>query len=227
MLNPVELLRLLNNLLRIGTIAEVRHADGRARFADGNLLTDWRPWLHIRAGTTRDWDPPTVGEQCLLLSPGGELTNGIILLGLNRSAHAAPSDDPGECLRIYPDGAVISYNHETHHLQATLPGTATVDAQGNVSLASGGNVSVQAAGNLTAEVDGIASVTAGSSITLTSPDNVIEGPLTVNGNTTINGTLNVSGLITGGADIIASGTSLKLHLTTGVTPGSGTSGPPA
>ena len=58
-MNLVELLRLIHNLIRLGTIAEVDHARARVRVQSGELLTNWLPWIEARAGTTRDWDPPT------------------------------------------------------------------------------------------------------------------------------------------------------------------------
>ncbi|WMR36092.1 phage baseplate assembly protein V, partial [Metapseudomonas otitidis] len=39
------LARLLENLIRLGTIAEVDHAAARVRVQSGQLLTGWLPWL--------------------------------------------------------------------------------------------------------------------------------------------------------------------------------------
>lgn len=62
-MNLVELLRLVHNLIRLGTIAEVDHSHAQVRVQSGELLTNWLPWLEARAGTTRTWSAPTVGEQ--------------------------------------------------------------------------------------------------------------------------------------------------------------------
>ena len=35
-----------------------------------------------RAGADREWDPPTIGEQVVLLSPSGNLAQGVVLTGL-------------------------------------------------------------------------------------------------------------------------------------------------
>ena len=91
-MNIPELLRLLHNLIRLGTIAEVDHRAARVRVKTGELLTDWLPWLEGRAGTTRDWDPPTKGEQVILFSPGGDPANGVVLCGLCSNAHPAPAE---------------------------------------------------------------------------------------------------------------------------------------
>ncbi|MCX2525489.1 hypothetical protein [Larsenimonas rhizosphaerae] len=42
-MHPVELARLLQNLIRLGTVAEVDHADVCVRVQCGELLTDWVP----------------------------------------------------------------------------------------------------------------------------------------------------------------------------------------
>lgn len=61
-----ELQRLILNLVRKGTIAEVDHASAKCRVATGDLTTNWISWMALAAGQTRDWNPPTVGEQVLL-----------------------------------------------------------------------------------------------------------------------------------------------------------------
>ncbi|MET3516472.1 phage baseplate assembly protein V, partial [Pseudacidovorax sp. 1753] len=70
-----DVLRKLENLVRTGTIAEVRHElpGALVRVQIGKNLTDWRPYHDLRAGNTRTWNPPTVGEQVTLLSPDGDL----------------------------------------------------------------------------------------------------------------------------------------------------------
>lgn len=129
-----QLSRLVENLIRVGTIAEVDHAAARCRVASGELLTEWLPWLEHRAGNTRTWDPPTVGEQVIILSPSGEPAGGIALTGIFRSAHPAPSASPSEHVIDFPDGARIAYDHATGALTATGIQTATIQAAVSVTL---------------------------------------------------------------------------------------------
>lgn len=126
--------RRLESLIRLGTIAQVDHAKARVRVQSGKLTTEWLPWLTVRAGTTTEWDPPTVGEQCLLISTSGETTTGFVLLGLFSDANPAPSSSPNEHVRLYPDGARISYNHATGELSITGIKTATVQADEHVTV---------------------------------------------------------------------------------------------
>ena len=57
-----ELARLIENLIRLGTVAEVQVEPPRVRVKTGNVTTAWRPWFALRAGADREWDPPTIGE---------------------------------------------------------------------------------------------------------------------------------------------------------------------
>ena len=165
-MNPVELARLLQNVIRVGTVAEIDHAAARIRVRTGDLLTDWIPWLVGRAGQTRTWNPPTTGEQVVLVSPGGELRAAIALPAVYANANPAPTNDPNVTHWLMPDGAVIEYDHASHHLQATLPGTATLDTKGDVTVTTAAKLTATAAGGAT-----------------------INANVVINGNVTLNGNL--------------------------------------
>ncbi|QFT84492.1 Phage-related baseplate assembly protein [Halomonas sp. THAF12] len=131
--SAAELLRLIHNLIRLGTIAAVDHDAARVRVKSGELLTAWRPWIECRAGTTRDWNPPTVGEQAVLFSPGGDPAGAVVLVGLFSDAHPAPADLPELCRRLFPDGGLFEYDHEASVLRIKLPGRIEVEAPGGTS----------------------------------------------------------------------------------------------
>ncbi|WP_313056235.1 phage baseplate assembly protein V [Stutzerimonas nitrititolerans] len=135
-MNITDHLRRLDNLIRLGTIAAVDHQAARCTVTTGGLTVPNLPWLALRAGASSDWDPPTVGEQCILLSPSGEPAQGIALIGLYSQQRPAPSNSATLRRRKYPDGAVIDYDHATHTLTATLPGggKAKLVAPGGVSI---------------------------------------------------------------------------------------------
>ena len=131
--NPEQL---TGDVLRLGTIASVDHANATCTVESGDILTGELPWIAQRAGATRIWSPPTIGEQCLLLSPEGDIEAGIVMVGLYSDACPPPSLDPVRIVTEYPDGAIISYDHATHRLSAILPdgGTAAIEAPGGVSI---------------------------------------------------------------------------------------------
>lgn len=122
----VELSRLLANIVIIGTVLEVDLARVRCRVQSGGLDTQWLRWHTPRAGATRTWDPPTVGEQCIVLSPSGDTANGVVFYGFNSDNIPAPSHSADDHVTEYPDGARISYNHATHHLEVSGISTARV-----------------------------------------------------------------------------------------------------
>lgn len=130
----VELSQRLENLIRFGTVIAVDHAARRCRVKSGNIETQWIKFNAGRAGNTRTWNPPTIGEQVTILSPSGELANGIAVPSIYSDAHDAPSNSPDLHIVEYPDGAVISYNHQTHALTATGIATANIQASTSITL---------------------------------------------------------------------------------------------
>lgn len=116
-----ELSRLVSNLIVIGTIHSVDHQSVRARVTIGKLTTEWLPWFEQRAGQTTTWDPPTVGEQCMVLSPSGAIEKGIILVGLNSNAIQPPSHDDSQHITRYPDGGLVRYDHQAHVYTVSVP----------------------------------------------------------------------------------------------------------
>lgn len=135
-MNITDLLRRLENLIRLGTIAAVDHQAARCTVKSGGLTIPNLAWLALRAGSSSDWDPPTVGEQCILFAPSGEPAQGIALVGLYSQQRPAPSNSATVRRRKYPDGAVIDYDHASHTLTATLPGggKAQITAPGGVTV---------------------------------------------------------------------------------------------
>ena len=123
-----EIQRLLRNLIRIGTVSAVNLDGGLCRVDTGKNTTNWLHWLSARAGKTRSWNAPSVGEQVLVLCLGGELDTGFVLPGIFSDANPAPSASADALHWSFPDGAVIEYEPETGALNATGIQTATIKA---------------------------------------------------------------------------------------------------
>lgn len=132
-----------STLIRLGQISEVTLSPPRCRvrFADpedgeeeGGETPPIR-WLALRAGMTRTWSPPSVGEECVLLCPDGQIGNGVALLGLNNDANPPPGSTLAE-LVAFADGATIGYDPEAHALTAILPAgaTALIEAPGGLTI---------------------------------------------------------------------------------------------
>ena len=75
-------------------------------------------------GTTRTWNPPTKGEQVVLLCPSGDPSNGILPCAIPSAANDVPSHSPKETITLAPDGALTKYDHAADLL--TLQGVKTV-----------------------------------------------------------------------------------------------------
>jgi hypothetical protein len=88
----------------------------------------------VRAGTTSEWNPPSEGEQCLLLCCSGDPATGFVLLGIPSDQFPPPSDSLDEHVRRYPDGATITYNHATGALSAVGIKTALLQAANKVTV---------------------------------------------------------------------------------------------
>lgn len=153
MFDIADILRRLESLIRFGTIAEVDYAKRRAKVTSGGIRTDWLSWLEWRAGTTRSWSPPTVGEQCMILAASGELTTAAILTGIFTKDFNNPSQSPDEHVIEFADGARMVYDQKSHTLKVMGIATVHIKASTRVVLETplvkctqnldvGGNVSV-------------------------------------------------------------------------------------
>ncbi|WP_321919810.1 phage baseplate assembly protein V [Paraburkholderia tropica] len=131
-----EFRRLIVNLIRKGSVLDVdlTSTPPTCRVSVGDpddtespgLQTNWIPFLMLRAGNTREWNPPTKGEQVILFCPMGDPAQGVALAGINSETFPAPSNSAAKHMRVYPDGATLEYDHAAHTLTATLPEAATV-----------------------------------------------------------------------------------------------------
>ena len=69
--SPLEILRRVENIVRAGTVAEVRHGKpARCRVRTGDLLTNWVPWMAGRAGgKRRQWWPQRLASSACCWPP--------------------------------------------------------------------------------------------------------------------------------------------------------------
>lgn len=89
--------RRLHGVVRVATVTEVNAARGEAKVRFGpDAVSDWLPWTAPGAGTVSVWAPIAVGEQVVVVSPGGDTGQGVIVGSLYSAANAAPSGEAGE-----------------------------------------------------------------------------------------------------------------------------------
>lgn len=176
-----ELARTLRNMIRTGIIVEIDLTAGRCRVQTGGIVTQWLQWLTHRAGHSRTWWAPSVGEQVLLLAVGGELDTAFVLPGIFSDDNPPPSASADAWHVTFPDGAVVEYEPKNSAL--TVSGIKTAD--------------ITASQSITASVPEV-KVVASTRITLDTPEVVctnklITGTLEVQSGGTMSGNIEHSG----------------------------------
>ncbi|MDT8758243.1 phage baseplate assembly protein V [Sphingomonas psychrotolerans] len=159
MIEPEDIPADASTLIRLGTVSTVDLAQAKCvvRYGnpdddDGAAETPPVRWLAGRAGKTRVWSPPSVGEQVLLLAPDGQFGNAVAITGIVQNSFPPAGSDETEVLE-FGDGARISYDPASHALAAVLPagGTAAIDAPGGLSIR--GPVTIEGDVSITGKVD--------------------------------------------------------------------------
>lgn len=209
MKNQSDIMRLLRNLIRIGTVEVVDRERGLCRVNTGGNLTDWLHWMTCRAGRARVWWAPSEGEQVLVLSLGGELDTAFVLSGIFSDNFPAPSASADALHITFPDGAVMEYEPASGALSVT--------------------------GIKTANVQTSESITASTKMLMIKADKIIlDAPEVVCTNKLSTGTLEVKGggKMTGsiqhtGGEFSSNGIVLDKHTHGGVQNGSGNTDKPA
>ncbi len=137
-----ELERRLNNILRLGTIAEANYPAALVRVQSGELLTGWIPWMTRRASNDRDWWAPEVGEQVLLLSPCGDPFQAVALPAVYQDAHPAPQNRETVCRVEFGDSGWFQYDRASGEMSINVIGHANITVGGKTTLVSQGTVEI-------------------------------------------------------------------------------------
>lgn len=216
-----ETIRRLENMIRIGRIKTVTPSKPfhTVTVSFGDIVTKELRLLNLRAGKDLTHDLPSPNEECIVFSPSGVLELGIVVIGLNNEDFPSPSDDPNLKLRMYEDGAVISYDVKNHSLQAILPAgaTAVLTAPGGLTV----NADTTINGKLFVNGDqtNVGNVQIDGSTAMT-------GNNTVGGSQLVQGSSHSSGDFSTAGDVKAGDISLKFHKTKDVKSGTDLSGVP-
>lgn len=134
-----ELRRRIDNIIRIGVIAEVQLRGENTQKAwlcrvnTGNLTTNFIPWCTPRAGDARLWWAPSVGEQVMIFSISGNPETAIVGPSLFSDDFPPPSLDDQTLTIQFPDDALIQYNANAGALMASGMKTAEVEASESIT----------------------------------------------------------------------------------------------
>ncbi len=125
----------LGDLIRYGKIASVDLAAARVGVSFGDADTGPIRFLTGGAGGTRVWSRPKVGEQVIVLCPGGDVAGAIALRGAVCTGFPAIADEDREVVE-FEDGAVLAYDPAAHKLEVVLPSgaAASIIAPGGITI---------------------------------------------------------------------------------------------
>ena len=135
--------RILANMIRLGSVSALDEANARVQVKVGGLTTDWLPWLTSRAGATRTWSAPRIGEQVVVLAPYGDPAQAVALPAIYQDDYPAPANTKDAERVVFPDGSSVDYNSATNTLQIDVAGAskvivnckeATINAETSVTL---------------------------------------------------------------------------------------------
>lgn len=151
--------RVTSNMIRLGVVSALDEASARIKVTAGGVETDWIPWAASRAGATRVWSAPRIGEQMMVLSPYGDMAQAVAVGGIFQTDHPAPASSKDNERTIYPDGTTIDYDSANNTLTVTVLGNgkvivnckeATINATTKVEL---NTPTVHATGDILADGD--------------------------------------------------------------------------
>jgi len=171
-----ETLRLIANLIQLGTITETKSEEGKLLAkvkVDVDRETDFFPVVGFANSFKREASPVRVGEQVIVFCPGGEANFGFIIRAIFNTNCKEPNGltDTKEEVE-YEDGTIISYDSSSKEISINCVGTVKVVC-------------------INAE--------------LSAQNTVINSTTTHNGNVKIDGILEVTKLIQGGDGISITG----------------------
>lgn len=155
-MNTADLTRRLDNLIRLGTIAETDHEARLLRIQSGELLTDWLPWPTEMGRNYRRWRPLRIGTQVVLACPSGDPAQALIIGMLYSDALDSPGTDEHQDLIEFDDGTRIQYDSAAHRLSIDVHGDAAVQVEGDASLVVGGDLAATVTGVATLDAEHIA-----------------------------------------------------------------------
>lgn len=187
--------RRLENLIRFGKIKTVNPSKPIPLVTVDldDIVTPEIRFFNARSGDDSNWDPPSLDEEVMVISPCGEIgPTSVVFYGLYNNEHPAPSDDLNQKIRVFADGCIIAYDISAHQLSAILPsgGKAIVTADGGITV--NGDTTIN--GNL--QINGSTAMT---------------GNNTVGGSQLVQGSSHSTGAFSTETDVKAGSISLQAH----------------
>lgn len=128
--------RRIRNMFREGKVDTVNEDGTVIVQMDGELKSKPVPWL-TRAGDINDWSPPSKGERVLLISPSGELGQGLCLVGGYSEDFAQPHDKLGEHKRVVGETSDTTTENSRTIVAENILLTGNVTIEGDLKSSGG------------------------------------------------------------------------------------------
>lgn len=115
--------RAVANMVRVGVVKSVQ--SDKAVVTIGGNETAPIPWMVARANGTREWSAPAIGEQVVVLAPGGVIEDAFIGGALYQDKFAALSSNQNKHIQRYANGATIEHDDNSGDLTFNMLGNIT------------------------------------------------------------------------------------------------------
>jgi len=195
-----DLSRRLENMIVLGTIAEVDHAGARVKLSLSGRKTNWLPYPADIGANYRRWRPLRLGTQVVALCPSGDPAQAVIGKILYTDSIAPPADVGTLDLIQFDDGTLASYDSAAKVMTLKSAGKLTVVTAGDCSIEAGGAVSIVAAGTASIKAPNVQIVAtngAGNAAQMEGSFS-LKGDFSVEGGIAVNGDIAATGSIMDG-----------------------------
>ena len=129
-----EIMRLITNLIRTGTVSDVDTVNWLCRVKTGDLETNWINWLTLRAGNTRTWWQPSIGELVVLLSLGCNLETAFALPAIYSDTFPPPDYSRNGSTTVFNDGGWFQFEPDTGQLLIKNIKSVRIEAADGIQL---------------------------------------------------------------------------------------------
>ena len=165
----IQLATALRNLIRLGTVCEINAAKAKIRVSIGEIKTPWISWLTTRAGADKNWWPPSIGEQVVVLSPEGNLKLGIALGSTYFRHNAAPESNTQVHNITYSDGSAISYNKEQQTMSVSCVGKIVINAAKTMEIAAQNGINITSSAPINIKANDSVSINSSTEVNIAGP----------------------------------------------------------
>jgi phage baseplate assembly protein V len=142
--NTAEILRMIQNLIAIGTITDTDHARALVKVDVNGRKSQWLPVPGVIGQNHRGTNHMRKGTQVVVASPSGDPSNGVILQVLYSGSLPSVSTDGAVDLVRWEDGTVAKYDTNSKTMTLNSVGDLVLTAAGAIRIKAGGKLSLDA-----------------------------------------------------------------------------------